>query len=74
MKKNTNKQSNKVTNKSNNNITNNSNNNNKVTDCNKSVSNKSSNSNNVTDLGFADDDETESFHLDTNDEHSFELR
>lgn len=73
MKKNTNKQSNKVTNKSNNNITNQSNNN-KVTNCNKSVSNKSSNSNNVTDLGFADDDETESFHLDTNDEHSFELR
>ena len=65
MKKNKNMQSN-ITNKSNN----------KVTDCNsKNVTNKSNNkvsnkSNN--NIGF--ENESKSFQLDENDEHSFELR
>lgn len=59
MKKNKKMQSN-ITNKSNN----------KITDCNsKNVTNKSNKSN---EIGF--ENESKSFKLDDNDEHSFELR
>lgn len=60
-----NKNSNNVTNKNNNNVT--SKNNNNVTNC--KATNKASNSNNI---GF--DDEDQSFELDPDSSHSFELR
>jgi len=62
MKKNKNMQSNKVSNKNNNKVDARSNNN--VTDCNKQQ--------NVTNIGF--EDESKSFELDDNNDHSFELR
>ena len=40
--------------------------------CNNKVSNESKNK--VSNIGFDDNDESRSFHLDENDDHSFELR
>lgn len=48
--------------------------NNKITDCNSKTVKSMNNCKATNSLGFDDNESGKSFHLDENDEHSFELR